>query len=66
MKALAVLLSSMGNTSFLLHRPHPRRRRRGDPNRDRDEARDLPEPSTGAEQVVITLGEMWHHLKKDL
>jgi hypothetical protein len=64
MKALAaVRLSSMGNTSFcsiacILGVGD------SDPNRDRDEARDLPEPSTGAEQVVITLDEMWHHLKK--
>jgi hypothetical protein len=50
----------------LLYRPHPRRPRRRDLTCDRDEARDLPEPSIGAEQVVITLDEMWHHLKKDL
>jgi hypothetical protein len=59
----AVRLSSMGNTSFcsiacILGVGD------SDPNRDRDEARDLPEPSAGAEQVVITLDEMWHHLKK--
>jgi hypothetical protein len=31
----------------------------------RDEARKLPEPSTKAEVVVVTLDEMWHFVKKD-
>ena len=30
----------------------------------RDEARKLPEPSTKAEVVVVTLDEMWHFVKK--
>jgi hypothetical protein len=53
----------MGKVSFC---SIARRQRRRDLNWDRDEGRDLPEPSIGAEQVVITLGEMWHQLKKDL
>ena len=32
----------------------------------RDEARKLPEPSTKAEVVVVTLDEMWHFVKKRL
>ena len=31
----------------------------------RDEAHKLPEPSTKAEVVVVTLDEMWHFVKKD-
>ena len=31
----------------------------------RDEARKLPEPSTKAEVVVVTLDEMWQFVKKD-
>jgi membrane protein required for beta-lactamase induction len=31
----------------------------------RDEARKLPEPSTKAEVVVVTLDEMWRFVKKD-
>ena len=34
-------------------------------NSVRDEARKLPEPSTKAEVVVVTLDEMWHFVKKD-
>src|SRR6201996_3621655 len=65
MKALALLLCAMGNVSFgsiarilgvsdvaVL-------------NWVRDEARKLPEPSTKAE-VVVTLDEMWHFVKKRL
>ena len=64
MKALAVLLYAMGNMSFgsiarilgvsdvaVL-------------NWVRDEARKLPEPSTKADMVVVTLDEMWHFVKK--
>jgi len=66
MKALALLLYAMGNVSFgsiarilgvsdvaVL-------------NWVRDEARKLPEPSTKAEVVVVTLDEMWHFVKKRL
>ena len=64
MKALALLLYAMGNVSFgsvarilgvsdvaVL-------------NWVRDEARKLPEPSTKAEVVVVTLDEMWYIVKK--
>src|SRR6202167_5713182 len=66
MKALALLLYAMGNVSFgsiarilgvsdvaVL-------------NWVRDEARKLPEPSTKAEVVVVTLDEMWHFVKTRL
>ena len=66
MKALALLLYAMGNVSFgsiarilgvsdvaVL-------------NWVRDEARKLPEPSTKAEVVVVTLDEMWRFVKKRL
>ena len=66
MKALALLLYAMGNMSFcsiarilgvsdvtIL-------------NWVRAEARKIPEPSAAAEQVVVTLDEMWHFLKKRL
>ncbi|HXT08319.1 MAG TPA: hypothetical protein VN715_15440, partial [Roseiarcus sp.] len=32
----------------------------------RDEARKLPQPSTKADVVVVTLDEMWHFVKKRL
>ena len=64
MKALALLLYAMGNVTFgsiarilgvsdvaVL-------------NWVRDEARKLPEPSTKAEVVVVTLDEMWRFVKK--
>jgi transposase-like protein len=66
MKALAVLLYTMGNMSF------------GSIARllgvsdvavlkwVRAAARQLPEPSMTAETVMITLDEMWHFLKKRL
>ena len=66
MKALALLLYAMGNMSFgsiarilgvsdvaVL-------------NWVRAEARKLPEPTVAADQVVITLDEMWHFLQKKL
>src|SRR5271154_4812795 len=66
MKALALLLYAMGNVSFgsiarilgvsdvaVL-------------NWVRDEAGKLPEPSTKADVVVVTLDEMWHFVKKRL
>src|SRR5271155_4863230 len=66
MKALALLLYAMGNVSFgsiarilgvsdvaVL-------------NWVRDEAPKLPEPSTKAEVVVVTLDEMWRFVKKRL
>jgi hypothetical protein len=64
MRALPLLLYAMGNVSF------------GSISRIlgvsdvavlnwvRDEARKLPEPSTKAEVVVVTLDEMWHFVKK--
>ncbi len=66
MKALAIVLYAMGNMSF------------GSIGRIlgvsdvsvlnwvRAEARALPEPEVKAEQVVVTLDEMWHFLKKSL
>src|ERR1700674_4971890 len=57
MKALALLLYAKGNVSF------------GSIARIlgvSDEAHKLPEPSTKAEVVVVTLDEMWHFVKKRL
>jgi hypothetical protein len=66
MKALASLLYAMGNMSFgsiarilgvsdvaVL-------------NWIRDEARKLPDPAIAAEQVIITVDEMWHFIQKKL
>ena len=66
MKALAVLLYAMGNVSFgsiarLLGVSDV-----AVLNWVRDEARKLPEPSTKADVVVVTLDEMWHFVKKKL
>jgi len=60
MKALALLLYAMGNVSFgsiarLLGVSDV-----AVLNWVRDEARKLPEPSTKADVVVVTLDEMWH------
>ena len=64
MKALAVLLYAMGNVSFgsiarLLGVSDV-----AVLNWVRDEARKLPEPSTKADVLVVTLDEMWHFVKK--
>jgi len=66
MKALALLLYAMGNVSFgsiarLLGVSDA-----AVLNWVRDEARKLPEPSTKADVVVVTLDEMWHFVKKRL
>src|ERR1700741_1926848 len=66
MKALALMLYAMGNMSFgsiarilgvsdvaVL-------------NWIRDEARKLPDPAIAAEQVIITVDEMWHFIQKKL
>ena len=65
-KALASLLYAMGNMSF------------GSIARIlgvsdvavldwiRDEARKLPDPAIAAEQVIITVDEMWHFIQKEL
>ena len=60
MKALALLLYAMGNVGFgyiarLLGVSDV-----AVLNWVRDEARKLPEPSTKADVVVVTLDEMWH------
>lgn len=66
MKALASLLYAMGNVSF------------GSISRllgvsdvavlnwIRDEARQLPQPKADADQVIVTLDEMWHFIQKKL
>ena len=66
MKALALLLCAMGNVSFgsiarLLGVSDV-----AVLNWVRDEARKLPQPSTKADVVVVTLDEMWHFVKKRL
>ena len=66
MKALAVLMYTMCNASFgsigrLLGVSDV-----AVLNWVRDEARNLPEPSTKADVLVVTLDEMWHFLKKRL
>ena len=53
-----------GQHEFLFDRPPPRRQRRHRSHLDRNEARKLPEPAIKAEQVIITLDEMWHFLQK--
>lgn len=66
MKALALLLYAMGNMSFCSIARILGVSDVAVLNWVRDEARNLPEPSIEAEQVVITLDEMWHFLKKRL
>ncbi len=66
MKALALLLYAMGNMSFCSIA-----RLLGVSDVTvltwiRNEARKLPEPAIKAEQVIITLDEMWHFLQKKL
>ena len=64
MKALAILMYTMGNASFgsiarLLGVSDV-----AVLNWVRDEARKLPEPSSTSDTVIVTLDEMWHFLKK--
>jgi transposase-like protein len=66
MKALALLLYAMGNMSFC---SIARILQVSDVTVlkwVRAAAHDLPEPAVTADQVVITLDEMWHFLKKRL
>ena len=64
MKALALLFYAMGNVSFCSIARVLGVSDVAVPNWVRDEARKLPEPSTKAELVVVTLDEMWHFVKK--
>src|SRR5271154_6594832 len=64
MKALALLLYAMGNVSFCSIARILGVSDVAVLNWVRDEARKLPEPSTRAEVVVVTLDEMWHFVKK--
>src|SRR6202162_6593731 len=66
MKALAVLLYAMGGISFGSIARILGVSDVAALNWVRDEARKLPEPSTKAEVVVVTLDEMWHFVKKRL
>ena len=65
MKALAMLLYAMGNVSFCSIARILGVSDVAVLNWVRDEARKLPEPSTKAEVVVVTLDEMWRFVKKD-
>jgi transposase-like protein len=64
MKALAMLLYAMGNVSFCSIARILGVSDVAVLNWVRDEARKLPEPSTKAEVVVVTLDEMRHFVKK--
>ena len=64
MKALATLLYAMGNVSFCSIARLLGVSDVAVLNWVRDEARTLPEPSTKADVVVVTLDEMWHFVKK--
>ena len=66
MKALAVLLYAMGNMSFCSIARLLGVSDVSVLNWVRAAARDIPEPSAGPGQVVVTLDEMWHFLKKSL
>ncbi len=66
MKALALLLYAMGNMSFCSIARILGVSDVAVLNWIRTEASKLPEPSVAAEQVVITLDEMWHFLQKKL
>src|SRR6201998_3354899 len=66
MKALARLLCAMGNVSFCSIACILGVSDVAVLNWVRDQARELPEPSTKAEVVVVTLDEMWHFVKKRL
>ena len=64
MKAPALLFYAMGNVSFCSIARVLGVSDVAVLNWVRDEARKLPEPSTKAELVVVTLDEMWHVVKK--
>ena len=66
MKALALLLYAMGNMSFCSIARILGVSDVAILNWVRDEARKLPEPSTKADVVIVTLDEMWHFVKKRL
>ncbi len=66
MRALALLLYAMGNMSFCAIARILGVSDVAVLNWVRDEARKLPEPSVKTEQVVVTVDEMWHFLKKRL
>jgi hypothetical protein len=66
MKALAVLLYAMGGMSFRAIARILGVSNVAILNWVCDEARQIPEPSTKVEQVVVTLDEMWHFIKKKL
>ena len=66
MKALAVLLYAMGNMSFCSIARILGVSDVSILNWVRAEARTLPEPSASAGQVIVTLDEMWHFLKKSV
>ncbi len=66
MKALALLLYAVGGMSFCAIARILGVSDVAVLNWVRDEARKLPEPSIKTEQVVVTVDEMWHFLKKRL
>jgi transposase-like protein len=66
MKALAVLLYAMGGMSFRAIARILGVSNVAILNWVRDEARQIPDPPTKVEQVVVTLDEMWHFIKKKL
>jgi transposase-like protein len=66
MKALALLLYAMGSMSFCAIARILGVSDVAVLNWVRDEARQIPEPSTNAEVVVVTLDEMWHFVKQKL
>ena len=65
MKALALLLYAMGGMSFCAIARILGVSDVAVLNWVRDEARQIPEPSTKSEEVVVTLDEMWHFIKKN-
>ncbi len=65
MKALAVLLYAMGNMSFCSIARILGVSDVAILNWVRDGARTVPEPSIEADQVVVTLDEMWHLFQKN-
>src|SRR5271167_2908272 len=66
MKALAVLLYAMGGMSLRAIARILGVSNVAILNWVRDEARQIPESSSKVEQVVGTLDEMWHFIKKKL
>jgi transposase len=66
MKALAVLLYAMGGMSFRAIARILGVSNVAILNWVRDEARQIPDPPTKVEQVVVTLDEMWHFIKQKL